>query len=272
MGNLMRNTPLIIAGPCALESREQLRQCAAFLKELGVKYIRASLWKPRTCPGWEGLGALGLHTLLEETLPLELIPATEVITPAHARLIVEAMRAYGQEARILVWLGSRNQNHMHQQEISRILANGPEGIMFMAKNQMWDCERHWMGIYEHILSGGFPKERLLLCHRGFCPSKMDNPKSLRNLPDYEMSMQVKAATDCPMLLDPSHIGGSRERVLEIIEEGCAYDFDGLLVEVHSDPENAATDASQQLSLQQFRQVMDLMAQRQHTKEEKLCVI
>ena len=271
MNHILKNKPLIIAGPCALESKEQLRRCTSTLKKLGIKCIRASLWKPRTRPGWEGLGALGLHILLEETLPHGLIPATEILTSDHARLIVESICTYDKNAQILVWIGSRNQNHIQQQEIARILASGPKGIVLMAKNQMWECRRHWIGISEHILSTGFPKERLILCHRGFCPGKMPNPKSLRNLPDYEMSMQVKAITGSPIVFDPSHIGGSRERVLHIIEEVCKYDFDGLLVEVHSDPESATTDSSQQLSLQQFSKIIDLINHK-IAKGEKQCVV
>lgn len=246
----------IIAGPCALESRQQLQECVSVLKEMKVTMVRASLWKPRTLPGWEGLGWMSLPLLLEETLPHGIVPATEIISAEHALMVVHALEQFGADARMLVWLGSRNQNHMEQRKISRILATGPEGITFMFKNQMWDDEKHWLGIYEHIISEGFPKERLLACHRGFSPGKMLNPKGYRNLPDFEMAMRVKEKTGIPMLLDPSHIGGSRENVVEICDLASAYDFDGYLIEMHCNPEKAKTDAKQQLAPAQFQTLLN----------------
>ena len=217
--------------------------------------MRASLWKPRTQPGWEGLGHMSLPLLLEETLPHGIVPATEILNAEHALTVVHAMEHYGSDARMIVWLGSRNQNHIEQKKISRILATGPDGITFMFKNQMWDDEKHWHGIYEHILSEGYPRERLMICHRGFCPGKSTNPKGLRNLPDFDMAMRIKQKTGLPMLLDPSHIGGSRENVIDICNSAAAYDFDGCIVEMHCDPANAKTDAKQQLAPEQFQNLL-----------------
>src|ERR1700735_2970229 len=109
---------IMIAGPWALESREQLRECVRTLKQMGVSMIRASLWKPRTQPGWEGLGWMSLPLLLEETLLHGLVPATEIISAEHALMVVHALEHFGQDARMIVWLGSRNQNHMEQKKIS----------------------------------------------------------------------------------------------------------------------------------------------------------
>lgn len=243
---------IVIAGPCALESRQQLRESVQILKQMGVTMIRASLWKPRTQPGWEGLGWMSLPLLLEETLPHGMIPATEIISAEHALMVVHALEHYGPDARMIVWLGSRNQNHMEQRKISKILATGPDGITFMFKNQMWEDEKHWLGIGEHVLSEGFPRERLMICHRGFSPGKIPNPKGLRNLPDFEMAMRVKEKMGLPMLLDPSHIGGSRENVMDICTIATAYNFDGCLVEMHNEPDQAKTDAKQQLSPNQFQ--------------------
>jgi 3-deoxy-D-arabino-heptulosonate 7-phosphate (DAHP) synthase len=246
---------MVIAGPCALESRQQLKECVGVLKQMGVSMIRASLWKPRTQPGWEGLGWMSLPLLLEETLPHGLVPATEIISAEHALMVVHALEHFGHDARMIVWLGSRNQNHLEQKKIAKILATGPAGITFMFKNQMWEDERHWLGIYEHIVSEGFPQERLMICHRGFSPGKSPNPKGLRNLPDFEMAMRIKKKTGLPMLLDPSHIGGSLENVVDICTMASAYDFDGYLVEMHCDPERAKTDAKQQLSPTQFQDLL-----------------
>lgn len=252
----------IIAGPCALESREQLRTCCIALKQLGVTMIRASLWKPRTQPGWEGLGKDNLPMLLEETFSLGLTPATEIISAEHASQVVECLSKFNSEAKMVVWLGARNQNHLEQQKIARILASVSQNIILMCKNQMWDDDRHWLGIAEHILSVGFPVERLWLCHRGFSPGKMANPEGYRNLPDYEMAMRIKARTGIPMLLDPSHIGGTRENVVKVVEKSQSYDFDGWMIEVHNQPEKAKTDIKQQLSMQEFSSMLQKLREVQ----------
>jgi chorismate mutase len=249
---------LIIAGPCALESRQQLRSCCSLLQPLGITAIRASLWKPRTQPGWEGLGGESLELLLEETLPRGLAPATEILNAEHAKLIVAALEKYGADSKMLVWLGARNQNHLEQRAIAQILAAGPKNLTFMFKNQMWAEERHWIGIYEHILDAGYPRERLIACHRGFSPGMAPNPDNLRNLPDFEMAMRMKEKMKIPMVLDPSHIGGSRENVRKIMQEAQKYAFDGYLIEVHEQPEQARTDTKQQLSVEEFQELLRMI--------------
>lgn len=248
----------IIAGPCAFESRQQLRQCIRLLKGLGVEIIRASLWKPRTFPGWEGSGNSGLMALLEETLSEGMVPATEVISAGHAKLVAEAIQAFGDGARILVWIGARNQNHLEQKKIAKVLAEGPQTITLMFKNQMWDDEKHWEGIFKHIIGMGFPKERLMSCHRGFSPGKQQNDEGLRNLPDFEMAMRIRAMAGIPMLLDPSHIAGSQQNVFKVVLMAAPYDFDGYVIEVHPQPDTARTDAAQQLTPEQFEELLKLI--------------
>lgn len=244
---------IMMTGPCALESREQLRECVNALKGGCAKIIRASLWKPRTKPGWEGLGDEGIEILLEETIPHGFIPATEVIYAEHAEKIIEALKNFGPDVTAVLWLGARNQNHLEQQRIARTIANSGMNIYLMAKNQAWHDERHWVGICEHLLSAGMAKDKLMLCHRGFCPGLMPNPRGYRNIPDMLMAMRVQAETEVPMILDPSHIGGTRENVIDIMLEGELYPFDGMIIEVHCDPDNALTDAKQQLHPNQLLQ-------------------
>jgi chorismate mutase len=248
---------IVIAGPCALESREQLRKCVKELMKADVKMIRASLWKPRTSPGWEGLCFMGLPVLLEETIPHGIIPATEIMTAYHAQMCIDALRIYNYNAKMLVWIGSRNQNHFEIQRMAKILS-GSDQIILAFKNQMWMDEKHWYGLFQHITHAGFPVERLLTCHRGFSPGFADNPRSLRNLPDYEMCMRVKEKMKIPMLIDPSHIAGIKEKVIEIIKESNEYDFDGVLIEVHENAKEAKTDVGQQLSIDEFKGIMQLI--------------
>lgn len=250
---------IIIAGPCALESREQLIISAEHLKELGIKNIRACLWKPRTRPGWEGFGFYGLPMLMEETLKRGLTPCTEILTAIQAQMVVDALRICGfKNAGAIVWLGARNQNHFEQKRMASILAKGPPNLIFMFKNQIWLDKRHWFGIFEHIIEAGFPKERLWGCHRGFTPGYGSNPEQLRNLPEFELAMEMKERMGIPMLLDPSHIGGNNEKVIKIIEQSFDYNFDGYLIETHDNVQAAKTDASQQLSFDQMKFVLEMI--------------
>lgn len=253
-----RNKRLVIAGPCALESRAQLKQSVTQLKRYDIPILRACLWKPRTKPGWDGLGYVGVTMLLEEALSEGLIPATEIVIAKHAECVAESVRSFDPKAKFLVWIGARNQNHFEMAEMAKVLARGPEGIYLMFKNQMWEDENHWMGIAEHLLAQGFPKERLLTCHRGFAPTKLANPDNLRNIPDFEMAMRVKHELDMPIIFDPSHTGGSPEKVVKVMTQSLHYDFNGFIIEVHGDPEHAKTDSKQQLNHEQFERILHMI--------------
>lgn len=241
--------PILIAGPCAAESREQIQVSTREAKKRKTNFLRMSLWKPRTKPGFDGLQEKGLPLLVEAAL-CGVNPATEVIIPHHVEKVIKAIREKTKNVDILVWIGARNQNHYIQQEIARAIAN-EKGVYLMVKNQPWISEDHWMGIIEHVLHGGIDKKRLLVCHRGFSPNGHENPYGYRNVPDFEMAMKIKKETGLPMLFDPSHTGGSVENVMRVAKEATGYDFDGLLVEVHPHPPAALSDRKQQLTWKQF---------------------
>lgn len=252
----------IIAGPCALESREQLRESVQALKPYAT-YIRASLWKPRTRPGWEGYGKEGIKILLEETIPHQLIPATELMMPEHAEDVVHELNKFGTSVKMFLWIGARNQNHIIIHEIAKILADSKHDILLMIKNQPWPDPYHWIGLVQHVAHAGFPKEKILLCHRGFYPySTIPNPDKFRNIPDFELVMDVRNQIEkdlgvaMPVIIDPSHIGGSPENVKKAVSimVDQNYPFDGLIVEVHPDREKAKTDATQQLYTEEFIEV------------------
>lgn len=251
---------IVIAGPCALESKVQLVNCIEHLKPLGVKIIRACLWKPRTAPGWEGKGFYGLPLLLEETISRGLMPATEILSGIHAQMVVDALKQFGNEGKMLVWVGARNQNHFELKRIAKTLAEGPPSLYFMFKNQVWNDEKHWLGIYQHILDVKFPLERLIACHRGFHPGYATSP--FRNIPEYEMCMRMKQKMGVRMLIDPSHIAGARDKVPQIMEESLKYNFDGYVIEVHDDVSVAKTDAGQQLTFEQLGSVLEMIKNKQ----------
>ena len=258
MMQLLTDQKMIIAGPCALESKDQLQQSVRIIQQLGIRIMRASVWKPRTKPGWDGSGDETVPFLLEETLSRGIVPATEVLNRHHAQTIVSAMSSFGNDAKIVVWIGARNQNHLEQIAIAKTLLCSHEGILLMYKNQLWPDEGHWLGIHDHLVHAGFPRNRLLTCHRGFFCDQEAHPCGYRNKPDFPMAMSVKAKIGVPMLLDPSHIGGSADNVYAVCQSCIAYDFDGFMIEMHHEPMAAKIDAKQQLSPDQLFRVLEYL--------------
>ncbi|MBI5152377.1 hypothetical protein HZA39_02490 [Candidatus Peregrinibacteria bacterium] len=249
---------IIIAGPCAAESQEQIESTADKISALGNIIMRASIFKPRTRPGFEGLGEKGIKLLIKAA-EKGIAVATEVMLPEHVNMILEKIADLPEKPELILWIGSRNQCHISQREIAKIIhEKAPKSTKLMIKNQPWKDEAHWIGIVEHVLSSGLAPERIILCHRGFCPDSNPNPNMFRNLPDYTMAMRIKAATKLPMIIDPSHIGGSIKNVFCIIEEANKFNFDGMMVEVHPDPKNAETDAKQQLNFDEFEDLLAII--------------
>jgi 3-deoxy-D-arabino-heptulosonate 7-phosphate (DAHP) synthase len=127
----------------------------------------------------------------------------------------------------------------------------------LVKNQPWVSEDHWEGIVDHVLAGGISQENLIICHRGFVPIG-NNPLHLRNMPDFEMAMRVKIKTKLPMVFDPSHTGGNVPNVFKLTKEAERFGLDGIMIEVHHDPKNAITDSKQQVTWEEFDEIVKLM--------------
>lgn len=245
---ISKNKSIIIAGPCAAESTEQILTCIKEAKRRKVDFMRMSLWKPRTKPGFDGLGEKRID-LLVQAAKLGVNPATEVLIPEHAKLVMRTVFKKVSDTKLLLWIGSRNQNHYIQKEIARVAARDKR-VILLIKNQPWLSEDHWEGIIGHVLDGGISKDQLILCHRGFAPNGV-NPFRYRNVPDYPMAMRIRNKTGLPMVFDPSHTGGSVPNVLRAAKEAAKYAFDGVMVEVHHRPKDALTDAKQQLTWSEF---------------------
>ena len=249
---------IIIAGPCAAESREQVINCALSLKKQGIKIMRASLWKPRTKPGFEGVGKKGISWLAEAT-NIGMIVATEILLPEQLNQLIKGISKNGDLNKVLLWIGSRNQNHLIQREIAKIIKEKmPRTVKLLIKNQAWGDERHWLGIVDHIVGSGISPKRLILCHRGFSSHGQNNPDNFRNLPDFEMAMRVKEKTSLPMLIDPSHIGGNINNVFKVIKQSANFDFDGIMVEAHPKPIEAQSDAKQQLTFKELNNLLKII--------------
>lgn len=241
------NKPFIIAGPCSAESKEQLEASCELIISQNISVLRASLFKPRTRPGFDGIGEKGIQWLKTVT-ENGVVVATEVLVPDHVSLIRNHIECTDVKKWIL-WIGSRNQNHLVQRAIAEEMKKQGFDTFLMIKNQPWKDESHWLGIVDHVLSAGFSSNNLILCHRGFSIS--NNPNNFRNVPDFEMSMKVKDKTGLPMIFDPSHVGGSVQKVFQATKEALNFDFDGFMVEVHPNPNEALTDQRQQLNPEEF---------------------
>ncbi len=244
---------MIIAGPCALESRQVAEETIEGALRWGVEVVRANLWKPRTNGGFRGAEDAGLEWV--RMMAREgLTPALEVGIVDHVVKLRKEVLDKVPDSKLLLWLGSRNQNQWVQTEIGKEIA-GDERITMMVKNQPWRSEAHWAGIVGYLIEGGASKDQLMLCHRGFNPGKNDET-DLRNIPDVAMALRLRAELDLKLIMDPSHIGGRRDLVKSLIQEYQQVDgVDGQIIEVHPDPDNALTDAKQQLTWAELAAVM-----------------
>ena len=256
----------MIAGPCAAESYEQLIAAAYEAQKRNISVLRACISKPRTAPGFEGHGDEAI-SWLSEVAEMGLTPAVEVLLPAQAEKIMSAVLGKRSDAKLVLWIGSRNQNHLIQRDIGKAVAGDPR-VTLMIKNQMWPDAKHWIGIIKHVLEGGASLDRLWLCHRGFAPSTALH----RNPPKASLAFEVQYAllkeygVELPLLADPSHIAGfSAENVIGMAKQllnfqwkspaGGIKKINGLITEVHADPQTAMTDVGQQLTWEQYNEIL-----------------
>ncbi|HEX8931575.1 MAG TPA: hypothetical protein VF810_00290 [Patescibacteria group bacterium] len=252
---MKKTNKFIIAGPCSTESLKLIQDSIKLAKKRKIDFLRVNLWKPRTKPGFDGMGEKGLPILVE-TIKQGINPGLEVIMPEQAKQVLDTVLPILGNGKLLLWIGSRNQNHLIQQEIAKIAASDRR-VYLLVKNQPWKNETHWEGIVEHVLAGGIATDRLILCDRGFSPEGK-NPFAYRNIPDFAMAMRIKNKFNLPMVFDPSHSGGSRINVFHVTEKAKEYNYDGLLTEVHPTPEKALTDAKQQVTWDEFDQLVKIM--------------
>lgn len=246
-----------IVGPCAAQSRDQMALSAANAIDRGFTRHRGNPDKPRTKPGFSGHGELAMPWVIE-VAQMGIDPATEALTGQQADRFVDAViKNSSQDA--IVWIGSRNYNHVIQREIASAVAGEPRAKLLI-KNPMFERRGTgrdaWLGAVEHVLDAGVNESQLILCHRGF---QVDLPgyEAYRNPPLRDLAMDVKRRTGLPMYDDPSHIAGRTDLVLEELRTSLYYtdeqgtSFDGIMLEVHPDPTQAQTDKDQAVSWDQI---------------------
>lgn len=228
--------PLIIAGPCSAETEEQVFNTAKQLSEKGIKIFRAGIWKPRTKPGgFEGIGEQGLSWMQRVKKELGMLVATEVANTKH----VEAALNAGID---ILWIGARTSaNPFAMQEIADALKGADVPVLI--KNPVNPDLELWIGAIERINGAGI--KRIAAIHRGF--STYDK-KLYRNLPMWHIPIELhRRIPNLPVICDPSHIGGRRELIAPLCQQAMDLGFDGLIIESHCSPDNAWSDAKQQVT-------------------------
>ena len=236
--------PSVVAGPCSAETEEQVMETAKGLKELGINVYRAGIWKPRTHPGsFEGVGAPGLKWMQRAKREYGLKIATEVASEKH---VFECLK-YGVD---LVWLGARTTaNPFLVQEIADALKD--TDIPVLVKNPVNPDIDLWIGALERLNRAGIKK--LGVIHRGF--STADKIK-YRNDPQWQMAIELRSRhPELPFFVDPSHMAGCKDYIRELSQRSLDLGFEGLMIESHCNPACALSDAKQQLTPEELKDML-----------------
>ena len=228
---------VVMAGPCSVESRDQVTQTAHAVKDLGAAILRGGAYKPRTSPyDFQGLGVEGLRLLREAGDSAGMPIVTEVMSEDDVIVVCD----YAD----MLQVGARNmQNFALLKKLARtrkpiLLKRGPSATV-----------KEWLSAAEYLLHGG--NENVVLCERGI--KTFDN--SLRNTLDLAAVALVKEMTHLPVVVDPSHATGKRSIIGQCARAAIAIGADGLIVEVHPEPEKAWSDGAQSLTFENFEELM-----------------
>ena len=236
--------PSVIAGPCSAETKEQVMETAKGLKDLGINVFSAGIWKPRTHPGsFEGIGVEGLGWMQQVKKEYGLKISTEVASERH---VFECIK-FGVD---LVWLGARTTaNPFLVQEIADALRG--TDIPVLVKNPVNPDLDLWIGALERLNRAGIKK--LGVIHRGFSTFEKIQ---YRNDPQWQVAIELRSRfPELPFFVDPSHMGGSKDYIQEISQRSLDLGFEGLMIESHCNPTCALSDAKQQLTPEELRDLL-----------------
>lgn len=228
---------IVMAGPCSVESEEQIHASAEAVAKAGARILRGGAFKPRSSPySFQGLGEKGLVMMREAADAHGLAVVTELMDPAHADL----MAKYAD----MVQIGARN-----MQNFPLLRVAGQLGLPVLLKRGMSASIEEWLMSAEYILAESNPN--VVLCERGIRTFET----MTRNTLDLSAVPVVKARSHLPVIVDPSHGIGIRNKVLPMARAGVAAGADGLMIEVHPDPDSALSDGPQSLLFPQFEELM-----------------
>ena len=231
------NAVVMMAGPCTVETEKQLMTTAEAVRKQGATILRGGAFKPSTSPyGFRGLGKTGLQLLAKARTEFGMAIITEVMTPTDVPLVSECAD--------ILQIGTRNmQNYMLLDEVGRI--NKP----VVLKRGMSSTIEEWLLAAEYILSQG--NSNVILCERGVRTFE----KYTRNTMDISAIPVIKQLSHLPMISDPSQGTGRRDLVTPMTLASIAAGTDGLLIEVHPNPDEALKDGAQSLTIDQFKELM-----------------
>ncbi len=252
---LKLNHPLVIAGPCSAETEEQVLKIAHELKNSDVSIFRAGIWKPRTRPGgFEGVGEIGLKWMQKAKAETGLLMAIEVANANHVKLALQ----YDID---VLWIGARTTvNPFAVQEIADALQNTNKIVLI--KNPVNPDLSLWIGGLERLHQAGI--KNLGVIHRGF--STYEKTK-FRNNPEWQIAIDMQNRfPNLPLICDPSHITGKRDMIQEVSQQALDLNYDGLMIETHFDPDNAWSDAAQQVTPAALKQIFVDLKMRKETDE------
>jgi chorismate mutase len=251
---LLQKRPLIISGPCSAETEEQVVQTATRLAATGkVDILRAGIWKPRTRPGsFEGIGTKGLPWLQQAKKESGLPVAVEVAT---AKQVEDALH-FGVD---VLWIGARTTvNPFSVQDVADALKGADVPVLI--KNPINPDLELWIGAVERVANAGI--KNIGLIHRGF--SSYGNTE-YRNAPMWHLAIEMKRRNPGMLLInDPSHICGRRDILMDVAQKAIDLDFDGLIIESHIDPDNAWSDAKQQVTPERLGEMISSIVWRTET--------
>ena len=246
--------PLIISGPCSAETEEQVITTAAQLAKNGIRIFRAGIWKPRTKPGgFEGIGEEGLPWMERVQKELGMLTATEIATPGH----IEAALKHNID---ILWIGARTvANPFAMQDIADALKG--VDIPVLVKNPVNPDLELWIGGLLRLNGAGV--QRLAVIHRGFSNYER---RLYRNPPMWHIPIELRRRyPNLPIICDPSHMGGTRELIAPICQQAMDVGFDGLMVESHCSPNEAWSDAAQQVTPDVLSFILDRLTIREITQ-------
>ena len=260
LDNMQLNHPLVIAGPCSAETEKQVLEVAHQLKNTDATVFRAGVWKPRTRPGtFEGSGVKALPWLQKVKEETGMLTAVEIANANHAKLALEF------DIDIL-WIGARTTvNPFAVQEIADAI-QGTDKIV-LVKNPINPDLALWIGAIERFHKMGVTN--LGAIHRGFSSFRKSK---YRNIPSWQIPIDLKAKfPTLPIINDPSHICGNREGIFEVSQTALDLKFEGLMIETHCNPNEAWSDAAQQIKPNRLVEIMDSLKVRKprFEKEESL---